>query len=112
MGPCRSQTEAKDRSIRPELEDKNANIDKYDTIFVGFPIWNSLAPNIILTFLELYNFKGKKIIIWGTTWKSLMGDIMIEIKNVVKGANVIEGVIFDQSHRNVENYKKFISKVL
>jgi hypothetical protein len=37
-GPCRSQTEEKDRSIRPELEDKNINIDKYDTIFIGFPI--------------------------------------------------------------------------
>ena len=111
-GPCRSQTEAKDRSIRPELEDKNANIDKYDTIFIGFPIWCSLSPSIILTFLESYNFKGKKIIIWGTTWKSLMGDIMIEIRNIVKEANVIEGVIFDQSHRNAENYKKFISKVL
>jgi len=111
-GPCRSQTEAKDRSIRPELEDKNANIDKYDTIFVGFPIWSSLAPSIILTFLEAYNFKGKKIVIWGTTWKSLMGDIMVEIRDVAKGANVIEGVIFDQAHRNVENYKKFISKVL
>ena len=37
---------------------------------------------------------------------------MVEIRNVVKGANVIEGIIFDQSHRNVENYKKFISKVL
>ena len=111
-GPCRSQTEAKDRSIRPELEDKNANIDKYDTIFIGFPIWCSLAPSIILTFLEAYNFKGKKIVIWGTTWKSLMGDIMVEIRNIVKDANVIEGVIFDQAHRNVENYKKFISKVL
>ena len=37
---------------------------------------------------------------------------MIEIRNIVKEANVIEGVIFDQSHRNAENYKKFISKVL
>ena len=37
---------------------------------------------------------------------------MIEIKNIIKGANVIEGVIFDQSHRNIENYIKFISKIL
>ena len=111
-GPCRSQTEAKDRTIRPELADINANISKYDTIFLGFPIWCSLAPSIILTFLESYNFNGKKIIIWGTTWKSLMGNIMSEIRNVVKGANIIEGNIFDQSHRNINNYKKFISRVL
>ena len=110
-GPCRSQTEEKDRSIRPELEDKNINIDKYDTIFIGFPIWwYSLSPSIILTFLESYNFKGKKIIIWDTTWKTSMGDIMIEIKNIIKGANTIEVVIFDQNHRNIENYKNLFQK--
>ena len=37
-GPCRAQEEAKNRSIRPELEDKNANINKYDTILIGFPV--------------------------------------------------------------------------
>ena len=111
-GPCRSQTEAKDRSIRPELEDKNAKVENYDIIFVGFPIWSSLAPSVILTFLEAYDFRGKKIVIWGTTWKSLMGNIMTEIRSVVKGANVIEGEIFDQAHRTTENYKKLISKVL
>ena len=49
-GPCRSQTEVKDRSIRPELEDKN--VDKYDTIFSVLMWYHSLSPSIILTFLE------------------------------------------------------------
>ena len=50
---------------RPEMSDKNANISNYDTILVGFPVWWYLAPNIILTFLESYDFTGKKVVVWG-----------------------------------------------
>ena len=109
-GPCRSQTEAHNRNIRPELADKNANIYKYDTILLGFPIWYNLEPNIILTFLESYNFIRKKIVVWGTTWKT-MGNMMDEIRKVAKGAYVVEGVVFDGDHRNTYNYKKFISNI-
>ena len=110
-GPCRSQEEAKNRSIRPELADKNANINKYDTILIGFPVWTYLAPNIILTFLESYDFKGKKVIIWGTSWTSLMGNIMDDIRKIAKGADVIEGTIFDQNHKTFNDYKQFVSKL-
>ena len=103
-GPCRSQTECKDRTIRPELADKNSNIKNYDTILIGFPVWCLVAPNVILTFLEAYDFRGKTVIIWGTSWKSLMGNIMEEMKHIVKGANVIEGVIFDQNHKLLVPY--------
>ena len=111
-GPCRSKREAADRTLRPELADKNAQIHKYDTIIIGFPVWSELAPSIILTFLEAYDFRKKKIVIWGTTWKSLMGNIMSEIRNIAKDSIVIEGVIFDGAHRNTYNYKKFVSNIL
>ena len=65
----RSTKECKDRSSRPELEDKDAKIANYDTIFIGFPVWWYLAPNIILTFLESYDFTGKKVVIWGTSYE-------------------------------------------
>ena len=57
----RSTIECKNRNSRPELGDKNANIANYDTILIGFPVWWYLAPNIILTFLESYDFTGKKL---------------------------------------------------
>ena len=56
----RTTIECKNRACRPELADKNANIANYDTIILGFPVWWYLAPNIILTFLESYDFSGKK----------------------------------------------------
>ena len=104
----RSTVECKDRNCRPELADKNANIASYDTILIGFPVWWYLAPNIILTFLESYDFTGKKVVIWGTSMTSLMGETMTEIRKIAKGANVIEGTIFDIKHRKDDDYQKFI----
>ena len=102
----RSTVECKNRACRPELADKNANIANYDTILIGFPVWWYLAPNIILTFLESYDFTGKKLIIWGTSHSSLMGEILVEIRKIAKGANVVEGGIFDIEHRKDSDYQK------
>ena len=107
----RSTIECKDRNCRPELADKNANIGNYDTILIGFPVWWYLAPNIILTFLEAYDFTGKTIVVWGTSWSSNMGKTMEEIRKVAKGANVVEGVIFNKDHRKTSDYQKFVSSL-
>ena len=104
----RTTKECKDRNCRPELADKDAKISDYDTILVGFPVWWYVAPNIILTFLESYDFTGKKVLIWGTSMESHMGETMTEIRKVVKGANVVEGTIFDAGHRKEADYKKLI----
>ena len=107
----RTSIECKNREARPELSDKDAIISDYDTILIGFPIWWFVAPNIILTFLESYDFTGKKIIVWGTSWSSGMGKTIDEIKTIAKGANVIEGIIFDKNHRRTDDYKKLIAKI-
>ena len=107
----RSTVECKNRKSRPPLADKNVNISNYDTILVGFPVWWYLAPNVVLTFLESYNFTGKKIVVWGTSWSSGMGNTTEEIRGIVRGANVVEGVIFDRTHLTTSDYKKFISNL-
>ena len=57
----RSSVEMNDRSFRPELADKDADIASHDRIFLGFPIWWYVAPTIINTFLESYDFTGNDI---------------------------------------------------
>lgn len=52
-----------DKSSRPAIADKDAHIEQYDTIFLGFPIWWYVAPTIINTFLESYDWTGKKIVL-------------------------------------------------
>lgn len=47
---------------RPVIINKVEDIDKYDTIFIGYPVWSMTVPNVILTFIEEYDLSGKTII--------------------------------------------------
>ena len=58
----RSSVEMNDTSARPEIANKVSDMDSYDTVIIGFPIWWGVAPRIIETFLESYDFSGKTII--------------------------------------------------
>ena len=69
----RSSVEMRDPSCRPEMEMLRDNMADYDTIFVGFPIWWYVAPTIINTFLESYDFSGKTIALFATSGGSPMG---------------------------------------
>lgn len=81
----RSSMEMKDKEFRPALADQNAEIDAYETIFLGFPIWWHVAPTIINTFLESYDFSGKKIILFATSGGSGFGNTLRELSKNVKG---------------------------
>lgn len=87
----RSSVEMNDKSIRPKLKDKDANIDAYDKIVLGFPIWWYVAPTIINTFLESYDFSGKKIILFATSGGSSFGNTVKELVPSAKGAEIVEG---------------------
>ena len=62
----RTFKEFKDSSIRPEIENE-FNLDGYDTIYLWYPIWFGITPNIILTLLENYDFSGKNIVLFCTS---------------------------------------------
>lgn len=72
----RSSIEMNDRSFRPELADHDADIAAYDKIFLGFPIWWYVAPTIINSFLESYDFSGKTIILFATSGGSRFGKLL------------------------------------
>ena len=69
----RSSIEMNDPSARPEINGKVADMASYDTVIVGFPIWWGVAPRIIDTFLESYDFSGKKIVPFCTSGGSGVG---------------------------------------
>ena len=92
----RSSLEMSDKASRPALADKNANISGYDTIFLGFPIWWYVAPTIINTFLESYDFSGKKIILFATSGGSGFGKTVDGLKNSVSAnTEIIEGKLLN-----------------
>lgn len=92
----RSSVEMKDTSSRPELKDKDAGVEDYDTIYIGFPIWWYREPSIIDSFLESYDFSGKTIVPFATSGSSGMGDTAERIRTLVPGANVEDGARLDR----------------
>ncbi|MBQ5316787.1 MAG: NAD(P)H-dependent oxidoreductase [Oscillospiraceae bacterium] len=87
----RSSIEMSDHSSRPALADKNADIAAYDTIYVGFPVWWYIAPTIINSFLESYDFSGKKIVLFATSGGSGFGKAVDNLRSSAPDAQITEG---------------------
>lgn len=88
----RSSIEMNDHSSRPAITGTDANIAAYDTVYLGFPVWWYIAPTIINTFLERYDFSGKTILPLCTNEGSGMGGSENNIKKLTPGATVKKGL--------------------
>lgn len=73
----------------------------------GFPIWWYVAPTIINTFLEKYDFSGKKIILFATSGGSGFGNTVKELKPSAPGAEFVEGKLLNRANKQeIENWVK------
>lgn len=86
----RSTLEMEDKSSRPAVASKVENMAQYDTVFVGYPIWWYIAPTIINTFLEQYDFTGKTVIPFFTSGGSGAGETMKYLRPSAPGANWVD----------------------
>ena len=93
----RSTIEMNDPASRPAIAGKRDNMDDYDTVFVGFPIWWYVAPHIINTFLESYDLTGKTIIPFATSGGSGMGKTNEKLQPSCPNSKLIEGKVFKKS---------------
>lgn len=107
----RSSIEMNDPSVRPEIAGKVADMASYDTVIVGFPIWWGIAPRIIETFLESYDFSGKTIVPFCTSGGSGVGrsDTALH-KNVSKDVKWMKGKQINRPNEN--EIKKWLASVL
>ena len=94
---CRADREQNDPNARPEIANKIENIDDYDTIFLGYPIWHGQAPKIIYTFLESYDFGGKTIIPFCTSASSGIGSSATNLHKLAENASWLSGTRFSSS---------------
>ena len=102
---CRANREQRDESIWPKIKGKVKNIQKYDLIFIGYPIWHGKEPMIIRTFLESYNLKGKEIVPFCTGGGSGISGIISGIKAAAKDAKVVKGKdLTDSSNKSVQKW--------
>ena len=90
----RTTLEMTNLDSRPAIEDRDAHIEKYDTVFLGFPIQWWIAPTIINTFLDRYDFAGKKIVLFATSGGSGFGNALENLKRSAHDANFVEGRVF------------------
>ena len=92
----RSSVEMQNKAFRPAIADTDAKIADYDVIFVGFPIWWYVAPTIINTFLEAYDFSGKTVVLFATSGGSGFGKTLDELKGSVSNTTkLVEGKLLN-----------------
>ena len=94
----RSSVEMNDKSIRPAIVTGDLDVSGYDTLYLGFPIWWYVAPTLINTFLEAYDFSGKEIVLFATSGSSGFGNTLKELQPSAPGAHfreskVLSGII-------------------
>lgn len=91
----RSSVEMSDKSFRPPLAGRDARMEDYDTVFLGFPIWWYTAPTIVNTFLESYDFSGKTIILFATSGGSGLGRCAASLTASAPGAVIRDGKLMN-----------------
>ena len=105
----RSSIEMTDPSSRPAITGKISNMADYNVVYVGFPIWWYVAPTIINTFLEKYDFTGKKIVLFATSGGSGFGNTVSELKPSAPNADIVEGKLLNNANKQeIENWLKTI----
>ena len=98
----RANREQNDDSARPEIANK-INIDIYDTIYLGFPIWWGDVPKVILTFLDTYDLSGKTVIPFCTSGSTGISGSMNTLRNYNKNVNWKDGRRFTISSKEEIN---------
>lgn len=102
----RSSIEMNDASARPPLADKNARVEDYDVIFLGYPIWWNMCPRIINTFLETYDWKDKIIIPFATSGSSSIQNSIQQLKSQYKNLKWGTGKLLNNGTADAAKWSK------
>ena len=104
----RSSVEMKDKTSRPAIKKSELNMDDYNVVYVGFPIWWYTCPTIINTFMEAYDFSGKTVIPFATSGGSTIEQACQDLKSAYPKANwkdvkLLNGATKDELEEWVKN---------
>ncbi len=101
-------------NARPAIKDTVTDFDKYDVIFIGYPIWSGTCPMIIRTFTESYDFSGKTVIPFSTHAGSGLGSSVAVIRSQLQNATVLNGLAIQgtTAQNNREETKNTVAKFI
>ena len=88
---CRANAEQQDDSARPRIKELAVNVDNYDTIIIGYPIWWGTLPKVIYTFSESYDLSGKTIMPFCTSGGSSISQSVSDLKAICPNSVVTDG---------------------
>ena len=103
----RSTIEMNNRSFRPPVLNKVSNINEYNTVIIGFPVWWYTAPTIINTFIEENNLEGKNVYIFVTSGGTASEGSFRDLKNTYSNINFISSKRF-RGNESKEEYINWI----
>ncbi len=90
----RSSVEMNDPSARPAISGSVENMEQYDVVLIGYPIWWGEAPRIVSTFIESYDFSGKTLVAFCTSGGSGFGRSDSALRSATGTATWLEGCRF------------------
>lgn len=103
----RSSVEMNHPNSRPEIAERLSNMEDYDAVWIGFPIWWYVAPTIVSTFVESYDFSGKTIIPFATSGGSPMGKAVEALQSLCPSADWKKGKMLNGvSDQELEDWVK------
>ena len=91
----RRSGESNKKRVRSEIIKNDIDMGQYDEVIIGFPIWWYVAPTIVNTFLEAYDFAGKKIVLFATSGGSGFGNTVKELQPSAPDAVITEGKLLN-----------------
>ena len=95
----RSSMEMQDKHSRPAITAKLQNMQDYDVVYIGFPIWWYTCPTIINTFMEAYDFQGKTVIPFATSGGSSIKKACADLKAAYPQLNWKEGKLLNRASK-------------
>ena len=91
----RTTKEMKLGGKHPEIVTGDIDISQYDVIFVGYPVWWYVAPTVINSFLEAYDFSGKKIVLFATSGGSGLGKSAKKLEASAPNIEIVDGFMLN-----------------
>ena len=107
---ARANQEQKQADFRPQMVGNVSNMEQYDTVLLGYPIWAGLAPRVVLTFLERYDFAGKTIVPFCTSGGSPLEPSIPELQALTPQAHWLAGKRFE-SHASRDDVRAWLQQL-
>lgn len=95
-----------EQQLHPAIKTQIPKLDKYDTIYLGYPTWNGQVPMIFHTLFEEYDFSNKTIVPFTTSMSSSMSESMPSVKKIAANSRVTEGFRYSQNDKQFLEFLK------